>query len=187
MFLTLGRSGFFGNAWSRKGFTIFCFASLTNALKNRDLEQTADRLRMWTHAGRRSGIVYIAAIKITSTSTEKFIRKYRVTSAQVHDFQCFTEMIDKRATSRKVWADCTYMSAANILEVEKKKWVPLICEKGCRNHPLSDAKKQENQQKSRIRCRIEHVFAWWAKLRVEVARFTPSALLARKWKFASKI
>ncbi|MDO4584393.1 MAG: hypothetical protein Q4D62_09855 [Planctomycetia bacterium] len=53
-------------------------------------------------------------------------------------------MLNKRATSRKVWADCVYQLAANILEVEKKKWGPLICEKGYRNHLLIDAKKQEN-------------------------------------------
>ena len=57
-----------------------------------------------------------------------------------------------------------HMSAANILEVEKKKWGHLICEKGYRNLPLTDAKKQENRKKSRIRCRVKHVFGLMSKV-----------------------
>ncbi|MDR0870323.1 MAG: transposase [Planctomycetaceae bacterium] len=34
----------------------------------------------------------------------------------------------------------------------------MICEKGYRNHPLSEEQKASNRLKSKVRCRIEHVF-----------------------------
>ena len=35
-----------------------------------------------------------------------------------------------------------------------------VCEKGYRNKPLTDKQKENNRRKSKIRCRIEHVFAY---------------------------
>jgi len=34
----------------------------------------------------------------------------------------------------------------------------LLCEKGTRGHPLTDAQKARNREISRIRARVEHVF-----------------------------
>jgi hypothetical protein len=34
----------------------------------------------------------------------------------------------------------------------------LICEKGYRNKPLTEEQKASNRTKSKVRCRIEHVF-----------------------------
>ena len=38
--------------------------------------------------------------------------------------------------------------------------IPVICEKGHRNHPLTDGQKQNNRQKSKTRCRVEHIFGF---------------------------
>ena len=35
-----------------------------------------------------------------------------------------------------------------------------VCEKGYRNKPLTEEQKENNRRKSKIRCRIEHVFAF---------------------------
>jgi len=35
-----------------------------------------------------------------------------------------------------------------------------ICEKGFRNSPLTSEQKMNNRRKSRIRCRIEHIFGF---------------------------
>ena len=35
-----------------------------------------------------------------------------------------------------------------------------ICEKGYRNTPLTEDQKENNRRKSKIRCRIEHVFGF---------------------------
>mgnify|MGYP006322807315 FL=1 len=41
-----------------------------------------------------------------------------------------------------------------------KSVTPVICEKGLRGHPLNDEQKQNNRSKSKIRCRVEHVFGF---------------------------
>ena len=35
-----------------------------------------------------------------------------------------------------------------------------ICEKGKRNHPLTEAQRKHNRQKSKIRALVEHVFGF---------------------------
>ena len=35
-----------------------------------------------------------------------------------------------------------------------------ICEKGYRNHPLTEEQKESNRKKSSIRSRVEHVFGF---------------------------
>ncbi len=35
-----------------------------------------------------------------------------------------------------------------------------ICEKGYRNHPLTEKQKKRNRKKSRIRARVEHIFGF---------------------------
>jgi len=35
-----------------------------------------------------------------------------------------------------------------------------ICEKGYRNHPLTQDQKRRNRKKSRIRARVEHIFGF---------------------------
>ncbi|MDR3111354.1 MAG: transposase [Planctomycetaceae bacterium] len=33
-----------------------------------------------------------------------------------------------------------------------------MCEKGYRNHPLTEEQKASNRTKSKVRCRMEHIF-----------------------------
>ena len=35
-----------------------------------------------------------------------------------------------------------------------------ICEKGKRNQPLTEEQKESNREKSKTRCRIEHIFGF---------------------------
>ena len=37
---------------------------------------------------------------------------------------------------------------------------PVICEKGYRNHPLTEVQKTDNREKSKVRSRVEHVFGF---------------------------
>ncbi|WP_241086330.1 transposase [Candidatus Vondammii sp. HM_W22] len=40
----------------------------------------------------------------------KAIRKYAITSAEVHDSQVFEELLDENNSNRSVWADSAYHS-----------------------------------------------------------------------------
>jgi IS5 family transposase len=40
----------------------------------------------------------------------------------------------------------------------KRGFLPMICEKAFRNKPLTEEQKAMNRMKSRVRCRVEHIF-----------------------------
>jgi len=88
----------------------------------------------------------------------KFIRDYSVTDAAVHDSRVFGELLDETNTSRDVWADSAYHSEANTTELARRGYREHVQRKGCRHRQLTDWEKQGNRTRSRIRCRVEHIF-----------------------------
>ncbi len=88
----------------------------------------------------------------------KFVRKYAVTDAAVHDSQVFEELLDESNSSREVFADSAYRSKKSERNLEAKGFRPRLQHKGCKNKPLSEKEIQGNRTRARIRSRIEHVF-----------------------------
>lgn len=88
----------------------------------------------------------------------KFIRKYAVTDASVHDSQVFESLLDERNSSREVFADSAYRSKEKESSLKAKGFRPRLQHKGCRNKPLSEREIQGNRTRAKIRSRIEHVF-----------------------------
>ncbi len=88
----------------------------------------------------------------------KFIRKFDVTNASVHDSQVFKELLDDENTSGAVWADSAYRSYGNLWHLGINGYREHIQRKGHRNRPLTEREKQGNRSRSRIRSRVEHVF-----------------------------
>ena len=88
----------------------------------------------------------------------KFIRRFEVTSASVHDSQAVKSLLDKKNRSKEVYADSAYVGEeiANLLETNDLQ--SRIHEKGYRNHPLTESQKESNREKSKIRSRVEHIF-----------------------------
>lgn len=96
---------------------------------------------------------------ITADTTHKLIRKWRVTPANVHDSSVFLSILPERSYSGQfVYADSAYNSSEIIAELEYRGFHPKICEKGYCNHPLTEEQKLNNSKKSKIRCRVEHIF-----------------------------
>ena len=87
----------------------------------------------------------------------KLITNYDITDAAVHDSQRCTELLDNK--DKAVYADSAY-SGAEIAENLPENCKNQICEKGYRNHPLTEEQKENNKKKSKIRCRIEHIFGF---------------------------
>ncbi len=75
----------------------------------------------------------------------KVIRKYAITSAEVHDSQVFEELLDESNSNGSVWADFAYRSQ--------------IHRKSTRKRPLNEREQEANRKRSRVRARVEHVFA----------------------------
>lgn len=90
----------------------------------------------------------------------KFITKQLATSAKVHDSQKLSELLDKRDTHKKLYADSAYRSDAIERMLKRRKITSKIHEKGYRNSPLTDKQIKRNKKKSKIRSRVEHVFGF---------------------------
>lgn len=108
----------------------------------------------------------------------KLIRDWDVTDASVHDSVPFLDLVPKKPLKKKqpVFADSAYVGEEIETKLKKRPYFkntvePMICEKGYRGHPLTEEQKERNREKSKIRCRIEHVFgAMKSRCRDEVLR-----------------
>jgi IS5 family transposase len=101
---------------------------------------------------------------INADQENKLIQAYTVTDASVHDSQVFEELLDQSKNEagekRPVYADSAYRSAEHEAQLVEDKIESQICEKGVRNHPLTDEQKKSNRGKSKVRARVEHVFGY---------------------------
>jgi len=123
--------------------------------EKRNMLAQKDTDARWTTKNKQRHYGYKDHIKIDKKS--KIITKYSVTSAEVHDSQELKNLIEKKK-DRRLYGDSAYTGE------EVQKFIPKnisnrIHEKGYRNRPLTEAQKRENTAKSRIRARVEHVFA----------------------------
>jgi IS5 family transposase len=91
---------------------------------------------------------------------DKLILKGLVTTASVHDSQAIDALLDEG--DRVVYADSAYSSDAIAAGLAAKNIETQINEKGGRAHPLNEQQLLSNREKSRIRSRVEHVFAQMA-------------------------
>ena len=88
----------------------------------------------------------------------KLIRSYEVTDASVHDSNIIHELLEVPNSSCDVWADSAYKSGTTEKELMENGFRPHLQRKGCRYHKLTDWEKMGNHTRSKIRCRVEHVF-----------------------------
>jgi IS5 family transposase len=110
----------------------------------------------WTR--KRNKNYYGYKNHVETDAAHKFIRRWRVTAASVHDSQVFEEILDETNTSREVWADSAYASREREAAMRKARWRPHIQRKGSRGRPLTEREKSGNKTRSRVRSRVEHVF-----------------------------
>jgi IS5 family transposase len=136
----------------------------------------------WTKKGNKSYYGYKDHVNVDVE--HKMIREYEVTPANVHDSQVFEKILGnpkaesagqsaegESAGRPKVYADRAYSSEKIIRCVEEKGMEARICSKGSRCKVLNEEEKAKNREKSRIRCRVEHVFgSMYQKARDHIMR-----------------
>jgi len=110
----------------------------------------------WAKKNEETHYGYKDHVKIDKDS--KLILNYVVTDAAVHDSKKIVELADE--SDKVLYADSAYVGVELHEQIrEKCPNVDLrIHEKGYRNKPLSPQQKSSNTAKSRVRCRVEHVF-----------------------------
>lgn len=113
----------------------------------------------WTKKNAKSHFGYKNHINIDATCG--FIRQHQVTDAYVHDSQPFCDILDGENNADEIWADSAYRSEALEAGLEAVGYVSQIHERGYRHHPLTEAQKEMNRDKSKVRAKLEHVFGAW--------------------------
>jgi IS5 family transposase len=89
-----------------------------------------------------------------------FIRNWQATDAAAYEGARLRDgLLDKTNTASSVWADTAYRSAANETFMEKNGFVSRVHRKKPKGKPMPDGVRRANAEKSKVRSRIEHVFA----------------------------
>ena len=100
----------------------------------------------------------------------------------MHDSQVFEVLLDQSedeaGEKRAIYADSAYRSASSEAALREMKIESQICEKGTKSAPLTEAQKDSNHAKSKIRSRVEPVFAAQAQRGGHIVR-TMGLLRAR--------
>jgi IS5 family transposase len=109
----------------------------------------------WTKKNNLSYFGYKNHVKVDVS--DKLILQSTQTTASEHDSQALEELISEG--DQVVWADSAYSSAELADALRAKGLEAQICEKGTRAAALTEAQKSSNRAKSRVRSRVEHVFA----------------------------
>ena len=95
---------------------------------------------------------------ISSDVGFKFIRRYTVTDASVHDSQVLGTLLDADNRGDGLWADSAYLSVLIVEVLTLMGFEPHINERAYRNCPLTEEQKVANRERSKTRARVEHVF-----------------------------
>jgi len=88
-----------------------------------------------------------------------FIRTQIVTSASAYDGHCLEDLIDPNNSCADVYADTAYRTAANEEMLKAKGMTSKIHRKKQRGKPMNKNVAKGNSTKSKIRAKVEHVFA----------------------------
>ena len=123
--------------------------------KNRNKKVQKDVDARWATKNKETHYGYKNHVKIDKKS--KIITKYRTTSAEVHDSQELENLIEKKK-DKMLYGDSAY-TGKEVQSCIPKTIQNRIHEKGYRNNPLTKTQERNNTAKSRIRVRVEHVFA----------------------------
>jgi len=112
----------------------------------------------WTKKNNETFYGYKNNIKVDTKS--KFIDKFTVTDASVHDSQPLDNLLDEKDEGQDFHADSAYTGEEQEKAISKNKMINKVNEKGYRNKPLTEEQKISNRQKSKTRARVEHVFGF---------------------------
>ena len=126
--------------------------------KNPHVQSQKDTDARWTKKNKVSFFGYKNHVKQDSVS--KLVVKYKVTDASVHDSQATDDLLDEKDRGEDFYADSAYSGEPQEKIIAGKEMINKVCEKGARNHPLTEEQKESNREKSRIRSRVEHIFGF---------------------------
>jgi len=90
-------------------------------------------------------------------SRSKLIEDFTVTDASVHDSNALEELIAEEDPT--TYVDSAYAGPRCEEIFAEKQVLAKPIERACRNKPLNGSQQRYNRARSRVRVRVEHVFA----------------------------
>ena len=129
---------------------------LWNAQPNKKKHKDIDA--RWTKKNNETFYGYKNHAKVDTKS--KFIDKYKVTDASVHDSQALDDLLTEKDEGQDFFADSAYTGEEQEKMISKYKMKNHVNEKGYRNKPLTVQQIASNREKSKTRARVEHVFGF---------------------------
>lgn len=112
----------------------------------------------WTRKNNQNYYGYKNHAKVDNK--HKFVDTYTTTVASVHDSQVLDELLTEKDEGQNLWADSAYTGEKQEKVLKKYKVKNKVHEKGYRNTPLTEEQKISNNEKSKTRARVEHVFGF---------------------------
>jgi len=109
----------------------------------------------WTRKNDERFFGYKNHVKVDSKS--KLITSYAVTDASVHDSQVLETLVEPGDPT--TYADSAYAGEPSRVMMEERGVEFKPIERPWRNRPLNGTQKRVNKARSRVRVRVEHVFA----------------------------
>ncbi len=122
-----------------------------NKRKQKDVDAS------WTTKGGQHQYGYKNHVKVDAGS--KLIDNFEVTAAHVHDSQVIIELIEESDKGQPIYADSAYAGAEIKKALRKKGTGNRILKKGSRHVTLTPHQQTANRIKSKVRVRVEHIFA----------------------------
>ena len=123
-----------------------------NKKKHKDIDAR------WTGKNGETFYGYKNHAKVDTKS--KFINKYLVTDASVHDSQALDDLLEEKNKDQKLHADSAYTGEEQEKSIAKYEIKNNVHEKGYRKKPLTQEQKANNTKKSKIRARVEYVIGF---------------------------
>jgi IS5 family transposase len=97
---------------------------------------------------------------VKADTKTKLVTAYEVTSANIHDSRVLKNLFEKEDSGQPLYADSAYRSKSLEAYCGRMGMQSRIHEKGFRNKPLKKRQKAANKRKSKVRARVEHIFAF---------------------------
>jgi IS5 family transposase len=94
-----------------------------------------------------------------SDVTHGFIRTWTITDAARHDGRQLRALLHKANTASGVWADTAYRSQRNEAIIVKNGLYSKVHHRRAPGKPLNAVQSRANAVRSKVRSRIEHIFA----------------------------
>ena len=141
------------NAQIKNGEIPESIASNPNRLRQKDVDARWAKKGDETHFGYKNHVVADVA--------HKLIRFYDVTDASVHDSQRHESVVPEIAPSpgEPYYGDAGYVGMDREKRLRDRGYDVRVCERLPKSRPLLIPEvKENNRQKSKIRCRVEHLF-----------------------------